>query len=202
MSRRTARSLLSSICNRRRDSDIRADDKEVTALIDGLLKEITEATRAYRTAEECSSEEGITVGLIDAAQTCCRVAYERLDRLDQDDSVSVCEALKDLRADHLARMLITGSDQVSTMELILEERGELIKKRAYGPLVNGKYTPNVLSVRDAHRLKQLDDFVAAIPVIAKGDSEFTKLTEELTTHLIVENDRLTKEVARLKEVSA
>ncbi len=88
------------------------------------------------------------------------------------------------------------------MELILEERCELIKKRAYGPLVKGKYTPNVLSVKDAHRLKQLEDFVASVPVIAKGDSEFTKLTEELTTYLMAENERLTKEVARLSGVPA
>ncbi len=202
MSKRTARSLLSAICNRRKNSDIRADDKEVTGLIDGLLNEIAEANRAYRTAEECSSEEGITVGLIDAAQTCCRVAYERMERFDQDDSASVREALKDMRADHSARMLITGTDQVSIMELILEEHGELIQKRAYGPLVNGKYTQNVLSVRDAHRLKQLEDFIAAVPVIARGDSEFTKLTEELTTYLMAENKRLTKEVARLSGVPA
>ena len=38
--RSPAHQVLAEICNRRRNSDIRADDKEVVALVDRLLKEI------------------------------------------------------------------------------------------------------------------------------------------------------------------
>jgi len=51
MTTRTAHSLLSAICNDRRNSDLWANDKEVTALIDGLLDEITELQRHLNTPE-------------------------------------------------------------------------------------------------------------------------------------------------------
>lgn len=46
-----ARQLLSAICNRRSNSDIRADDKEVTELIDGLWLTIESLKAKLNTPE-------------------------------------------------------------------------------------------------------------------------------------------------------
>ncbi len=48
---RTAKSILSAICNRRKNSDIRADDKEVLAVVDGLLLEISTLEAKLNTPE-------------------------------------------------------------------------------------------------------------------------------------------------------
>lgn len=51
-----------------------------------------------RTETDCRSEEGITVGLIDAVISICRVLAPRL-KLDSGSAAAVEEALKDLRSD-------------------------------------------------------------------------------------------------------
>lgn len=45
---------------------------------------------------ECTSEDGVTIGLIDAIITCSRVADERIRRLEGDISKPVIDALSDL----------------------------------------------------------------------------------------------------------
>ncbi len=75
----------------------------------------SEIIKTVMAKTECSSKDGITVGLIDSLITICRVLRKDRKLLDNNPSKAVGEALADLRSCDDVQMVVTGR-RASAME--------------------------------------------------------------------------------------
>lgn len=88
--------------------------------------------KAAGEVQECNSEDGITVGLIDTIMTCAAALKGRpgvtMDRWETDPRFAVYEAMRDLAHNAALRELLHGCDPIMQPASGEYTVGDLVKK--------------------------------------------------------------------------